>query len=124
MSGNYPYHKSCYKEHYHPKCDVCQHFVSVIITKKTKKHIGTFFFSCLFLFGCKKFIPLFHRFQQMLLALSNIGHILSGPKNIVHFTNMMGLLGAVAVSEWRYIETNSFTYKKYVFDFKLDARSD
>ncbi|CAH1454386.1 unnamed protein product [Lactuca virosa] len=27
MSGNYPYHKSCYKEHYHPKCDVCQHFI-------------------------------------------------------------------------------------------------
>ncbi|KAJ4964727.1 hypothetical protein NE237_016576 [Protea cynaroides] len=27
MSGNYPYHKSCYKEHYHPKCDVCKHFI-------------------------------------------------------------------------------------------------
>ncbi|XP_076893248.1 protein DA1-like isoform X2 [Bidens hawaiensis] len=27
MSGNYPYHKACYKEHYHPKCDVCQHFI-------------------------------------------------------------------------------------------------
>lgn len=27
MSGNYPYHKTCYKEHYHPKCDVCQHFI-------------------------------------------------------------------------------------------------
>lgn len=29
MSGNYPYHKSCYKEHYHPKCDVCKQFVSI-----------------------------------------------------------------------------------------------
>ncbi|KAF6149664.1 hypothetical protein GIB67_017397 [Kingdonia uniflora] len=27
MNGNYPYHKPCYKEHYHPKCDVCQHFI-------------------------------------------------------------------------------------------------
>ncbi|XP_057974860.1 protein DA1 [Malania oleifera] len=27
MSGSYPYHKSCYKEHYHPKCDVCGHFI-------------------------------------------------------------------------------------------------
>ncbi|THF95895.1 hypothetical protein TEA_024403 [Camellia sinensis var. sinensis] len=27
MSGNYPYHKSCYKENYHPKCDVCKHFI-------------------------------------------------------------------------------------------------
>lgn len=27
MSGNYPYHKFCYKEHYHPKCDVCKQFI-------------------------------------------------------------------------------------------------
>eukprot|EP00262_Sarcandra_glabra_P011782 TRINITY_DN2901_c0_g1_i2.p1 TRINITY_DN2901_c0_g1~~TRINITY_DN2901_c0_g1_i2.p1 ORF type:complete len:491 (-),score=55.62 TRINITY_DN2901_c0_g1_i2:222-1694(-) len=27
MSGSYPYHKSCYKERYHPKCDVCQQFI-------------------------------------------------------------------------------------------------
>uniref|UniRef100_A0A251UT90 Putative zinc finger, LIM-type, Protein DA1-like protein n=1 Tax=Helianthus annuus TaxID=4232 RepID=A0A251UT90_HELAN len=27
VSGNYPYHKACYKEHYHPKCDVCKHFI-------------------------------------------------------------------------------------------------
>ncbi|KAG6434614.1 hypothetical protein SASPL_106252 [Salvia splendens] len=26
MSGNYPYHKTCYKESYHPKCDLCNHF--------------------------------------------------------------------------------------------------
>ncbi|GAU15346.1 hypothetical protein TSUD_04150 [Trifolium subterraneum] len=26
-SGNYPYHKACYKESYHPKCDVCRHFI-------------------------------------------------------------------------------------------------
>ncbi|XP_065617243.1 protein DA1 [Quercus suber] len=26
-SGNYPYHKACYKENYHPKCDVCKHFI-------------------------------------------------------------------------------------------------
>ncbi|TYG69258.1 hypothetical protein ES288_D05G217500v1 [Gossypium darwinii] len=28
MSGNYRFHKSCYKEQYHPKCDVCNHFIS------------------------------------------------------------------------------------------------
>ncbi|XP_019174753.1 PREDICTED: protein DA1-like [Ipomoea nil] len=27
MSGNYPYHKTCYKELYHPKCDVCKNFI-------------------------------------------------------------------------------------------------
>lgn len=27
MSGNEPYHKSCYKELYHPKCDVCNNFI-------------------------------------------------------------------------------------------------
>ncbi|CAN1273590.1 Protein DA1, partial [Linum perenne] len=27
MSGNYPYHKTCYKDRYHPKCDVCKHFI-------------------------------------------------------------------------------------------------
>ncbi|OAY69340.1 protein DA1-related 1-like [Ananas comosus] len=27
MSGNHPYHKSCYKELYHPKCDVCKQFI-------------------------------------------------------------------------------------------------
>ncbi|XVF73678.1 hypothetical protein PTKIN_Ptkin13bG0002000 [Pterospermum kingtungense] len=27
MSGNLRFHKSCYKERYHPKCDVCNHFI-------------------------------------------------------------------------------------------------
>ncbi|KAH8516530.1 hypothetical protein H0E87_004757 [Populus deltoides] len=27
MTGNYPYHKSCYKERYHPKCEVCKLFI-------------------------------------------------------------------------------------------------
>ncbi|KAK6939522.1 Zinc finger, LIM-type [Dillenia turbinata] len=27
MSGSYPYHKTCYREHHHPKCDVCKHFI-------------------------------------------------------------------------------------------------
>ncbi|KAH9663308.1 protein DA1-related 1 [Citrus sinensis] len=27
MSGNHPYHKHCYKEQHHPKCDVCQNFI-------------------------------------------------------------------------------------------------
>ncbi|KAJ3695556.1 hypothetical protein LUZ60_000933 [Juncus effusus] len=27
MSGNRPYHKSCYKEQHHPKCDVCKQFI-------------------------------------------------------------------------------------------------
>ncbi|ESQ34875.1 hypothetical protein EUTSA_v10007382mg [Eutrema salsugineum] len=26
-SGNYPFHKACYKERYHPKCDVCSLFI-------------------------------------------------------------------------------------------------
>ncbi|KAL5558107.1 hypothetical protein UlMin_034318 [Ulmus minor] len=26
-SGNFPYHKACYKENYHPKCDVCKLFI-------------------------------------------------------------------------------------------------
>ncbi|CAL9118465.1 unnamed protein product [Musa acuminata var. zebrina] len=27
LSGTYPYHKSCYKELHHPKCDVCHEFI-------------------------------------------------------------------------------------------------
>ncbi|KAI3684800.1 hypothetical protein L6452_34026 [Arctium lappa] len=27
MLGNYAYHKACYKERHHPRCDVCQHFI-------------------------------------------------------------------------------------------------
>lgn len=27
MSGNRPYHKSCYKEQHHPRCDVCINFI-------------------------------------------------------------------------------------------------
>lgn len=27
MSENHPYHKSCYKEKHHPKCDVCKNFI-------------------------------------------------------------------------------------------------
>ncbi|KAK9948720.1 hypothetical protein M0R45_004285 [Rubus argutus] len=27
MSGNHPYHKSCYKEKHHPRCDVCKSFI-------------------------------------------------------------------------------------------------
>ena len=29
MTGNHPYHKSCYKERYHPRCEVCKLFVSI-----------------------------------------------------------------------------------------------
>ncbi|XP_047316377.1 protein DA1-like [Impatiens glandulifera] len=28
ISGSYPYHKSCYKDKHHPKCDVCKQFIS------------------------------------------------------------------------------------------------
>ncbi|KAL8487929.1 hypothetical protein ACS0TY_024282 [Phlomoides rotata] len=27
VSGSYPYHKACYKESHHPKCDICRHFI-------------------------------------------------------------------------------------------------
>ncbi|KAI3773875.1 hypothetical protein L1987_48414 [Smallanthus sonchifolius] len=27
LSGNYAYHKSCYRENHHPRCDVCHHFM-------------------------------------------------------------------------------------------------
>ncbi|CAH9111294.1 unnamed protein product [Cuscuta epithymum] len=27
MSGSFPYHRTCYKVHYHPQCDVCKHFI-------------------------------------------------------------------------------------------------
>lgn len=27
VSGNRPYHKSCYKEHHRPKCDVCRNYI-------------------------------------------------------------------------------------------------
>lgn len=30
MSSNRPYHKSCYREKHHPRCDVCKNFVSIL----------------------------------------------------------------------------------------------
>ncbi|WOL07825.1 protein DA1-related 1 [Canna indica] len=30
MSGSHPYHKSCYRKLYHPKCDVCKDFIPAI----------------------------------------------------------------------------------------------
>uniref|UniRef100_A0A0E0L8M7 LIM zinc-binding domain-containing protein n=1 Tax=Oryza punctata TaxID=4537 RepID=A0A0E0L8M7_ORYPU len=30
MSGNHPYHKTCYKERFHPKCDVCKQFFLLV----------------------------------------------------------------------------------------------
>ncbi|RZS19577.1 hypothetical protein BHM03_00051989 [Ensete ventricosum] len=56
MSGNYPYHKSCYKELYHPKCDVCKQFVSTYLVKRlyikvisfSVRGIERFFFSLFF----------------------------------------------------------------------------
>lgn len=29
LSGNFPYHKACYKELHHPKCDVCLDFIPI-----------------------------------------------------------------------------------------------
>ncbi|MQM16793.1 hypothetical protein Taro_049751 [Colocasia esculenta] len=31
LSGRHPYHKSCYKELHHPKCDVCHNFVRITL---------------------------------------------------------------------------------------------
>ncbi|KAA8547301.1 hypothetical protein F0562_003835 [Nyssa sinensis] len=27
VSGNHPYHKTCYREQHHPRCDVCKNFI-------------------------------------------------------------------------------------------------
>ncbi|PQP92520.1 protein DA1-related 1 isoform X1 [Prunus yedoensis var. nudiflora] len=67
MSGNHPYHKSCYKEQHHPRCDVC-----------------------------KNFIP------TNSAGLIEYGHILSGYKSTAPLMNVIGLLGVVAVKEWRF----------------------
>ncbi|XP_024973591.1 protein DA1-related 1-like isoform X2 [Cynara cardunculus var. scolymus] len=37
MSENRPFHKSCHKEHHHPRCDVCKHFKYC----PTHEHDGT-----------------------------------------------------------------------------------
>ncbi|EPS68363.1 hypothetical protein M569_06406, partial [Genlisea aurea] len=29
LYGNFPYHKACYKESHHPKCDVCHQFIPI-----------------------------------------------------------------------------------------------
>ncbi|KVH98371.1 Protein of unknown function DUF3633 [Cynara cardunculus var. scolymus] len=87
MSGNYAYHKSCYKERRHPRCDVCQHFVSIAFQ---------FYFSA----DSSNVCTAFYRFEQMLLVLSNTRHILSGLRNTARSMKVMGLLGVVAVNEW------------------------
>ncbi|KAI8527388.1 hypothetical protein RHMOL_Rhmol12G0071200 [Rhododendron molle] len=50
LSGNYPYHKFCYKEHYRPKCDVCKHFISTNVAGLIKYRAHPFWVQkyCLF----------------------------------------------------------------------------
>lgn len=45
----------------------------------------------------------FDRFQQILLVLLNIGHIHFGSKNTALSMNMIILLDAAAVREWRLV---------------------
>jgi len=45
----------------------------------------------------------FHRFQQILLVLLNIGHIHSGSRNIALLMNMTVLHDVAVVSEWRLV---------------------
>ncbi|RHN54124.1 putative transcription factor interactor and regulator LIM family [Medicago truncatula] len=42
MSSNRPYHKSCYREKYHPRCDVCKNFVSISAVIAQKIRSGSF----------------------------------------------------------------------------------
>jgi hypothetical protein len=57
----------------------------------------------------------FDRFQQTQLVLLNIGQVLFGPRSTVLLTNMMVLLGAAAVSEWRLVWMNSLHLQKLLF---------
>jgi hypothetical protein len=58
-------------------------------------------------------IYLFHRFQQTLLVLLNIGHTHSGTSIIALHMNMIILLAVVAVSEWRSVPLKYFYIIKY-----------
>ena len=50
MHDDQPYHRSCYKEFFHPKCDVCDNFVSVhnsIVWISMKILVSIIFLICL-----------------------------------------------------------------------------
>lgn len=105
MSGNRPYHKLCYKEQHHPKCDVCHNFVSdfqlLLIS------IFQLYFTQNLFPGYTKLnvYPKFNssRFRQIQLVLLSIGHIPFGCKSIVLHMSVMELLGAAVASEWRLV---------------------
>lgn len=61
-SGNFPYHKSCYKENYHPKCDVCKHFVSILPEPRYHSyHMHFFLHELLFIFIYELNFTLLHK---------------------------------------------------------------
>lgn len=100
MHDDQPYHRSCYKEFFHPKCDVCNNFVSV---HNSSAWVCMNVFIALSL--CWMFYMFFFtRFQQIEMALSSTGRILSGCKSTAPHMKMMALLGAAAVNEWRSVQ--------------------
>ncbi|KAK6131169.1 hypothetical protein DH2020_035089 [Rehmannia glutinosa] len=87
MSGSYPYHKACYKESYHPKCDICNHFVDKLqsiaigLTRSLKGSRGA---------------------DDKKMVMVVVSEVLKerSVRNTVQVTSMMELLDAVVVSEW------------------------
>lgn len=97
LSGRDTYHKSCFKELTHPKCEVCHQFVSnSVYSRRDAFHIwlSTIKMNFLLLLIC--------RFQLMELVWSSTDATRFGHKNIVPHTSTIIQLGVVVVNVWRY----------------------
>ncbi|KAL2348461.1 hypothetical protein Fmac_002461 [Flemingia macrophylla] len=101
MSSNRPYHKSCYREKNHPRCDVCKKYVSINFD------------------GLKHLLYDIHISQLIQLASLSIELILSGIKSTALHTSLMVLLVVVAVKEWRSIILAPKTFHPTINNYEL-----
>lgn len=69
----WPYHKNCYKELYHPRCDICKQYVSVII--RTTLVVILFIYDIKYLFEICELVFLQSKLRWIPLLL-HVKHVL------------------------------------------------
>ncbi|XP_022883394.1 protein DA1-related 1-like [Olea europaea var. sylvestris] len=85
LSDHRPYHKSCYKEQHHPKCDVCKNFVSIrvsILCEAIMFSIRLYFSELLIHFS--KLIALSTQVPMLLVERQALNEAMEGEKNGHH----------------------------------------
>ncbi|CAL5418195.1 unnamed protein product [Camellia sinensis] len=117
MSGNYPYHKYCYKEHHHPKCDVCKHFCyiyqghscyAIIVSKSGNSCCVTCYAMVLVVTGIR-----YSRYSSVIEILIRNGHYVNA--SYIAVTILLPLLRVIPTNAAGLIEyrAHPFWIQKY-----------